>query len=501
MARAARAAAGARLARDLNHDDGASEAALGAMREQHRALEQAARQCEKRVEDIKDELAELMREAAVLHGRLGDLAGERADLVDRLRVLAASSPELGAAASRAQSAVEAAEVGLAAVRDEVVRCEGVQRETAEREIELRTALERQAAAVSAARQAYEATRGRAQHIMPNGAGERLRSVLESLNGDRPAAVPTMLLEVMKAPPALEPALRAVLGEQLDAVIVDSPGFALRAIEILKENEGGRLSFVPASIASTAKHELIEAPGIAGRLLDMVEVEPRFASMAEALMGHVIVADDLRSAYTASNLNGYGTVFVTRDGDLLWPERMISGGSGIRVESDADIDMRKRGLALEAAEQALVNAEADCEELTGRYEWARIAYRDDIDALNTARARVTTAERVANDARDGLAKAAQRRHQQREVPRNDLPDHAQRLFEVIGDGVVVDLTDRAFFGADAAGKITEMVDGQGNICGEYANRFAVVQSFGESQKFQIFFHLVGDLEQDAGAIRG
>jgi hypothetical protein len=32
--------------------------------------------------------------------------------------------------------------------------------------------------------------------------------------------------------------------------------------------------------------------------------------------------------------------------------------------------------------------------------------------------------------------------------------------VIGDGVVIDLADRAFLGADRAGEITEMVDGEG-----------------------------------------
>ena len=31
-----------------------------------------------------------------------------------------------------------------------------------------------------------------------------------------------------------------------------------------------------------------------------------------------------------------------------------------------------------------------------------------------------------------------RHQDREVPRDDLADHAERLVEMIGDGVVVDL---------------------------------------------------------------
>src|SRR6202007_1446431 len=35
-----------------------------------------------------------------------------------------------------------------------------------------------------------------------------------------------------------------------------------------------------------------------------------------------------------------------------------------------------------------------------------------------------------------------RHQEREVPRNDLPDHAERLVEVIGDRVLVDFGERA-----------------------------------------------------------
>jgi len=42
-----------------------------------------------------------------------------------------------------------------------------------------------------------------------------------------------------------------------------------------------------------------------------------------------------------------------------------------------------------------------------------------------------------------------RHQHREVPRNDLADHAERLVVMIGDGGVVDLRQRAFLSADAA----------------------------------------------------
>jgi len=242
--------------------------------------------------------------------------------------------------------------------------------------------------------------------MPNGAGDKLRTVLESLNGDRPQADPALLLEVVKAPPALEPALRAVLGDQLDAVIVDSPLFALRAIEILKQNNGGRLSFIPEAIAPAMIHSPIEAPGISGRLLDMVEVEPRFVPLAEAVMGHVMVAEDLRSALAASNLNGIGTVFVTREGDLLAPERMISGGSGARAEDGALLDWHSGARNVAAAQAALAEAEAHHETLTRRLEEDRAANRAARESFEAARNRVAEAERQAAAARTAIAKAEQ-----------------------------------------------------------------------------------------------
>ena len=76
--------------------------------------------------------------------------------------------------------------------------------------------------------------------------------------------------------------------------------------------------------------------------------------------------------------------------------------------------------------------------------------------------------------------------------------------MVGDGVVVDLADRAFFGADAAGEIAEMVDGQGNVgVASLADRLAVVEGLGKGEKLQILFHPVGDLsrmeERGAGEV--
>jgi chromosome segregation protein len=405
--RAARAEAGAQLARETSADDGAGDAALAALRAEHQTAERALRDEERRTEELKDDLAELVREAAVIRGRLADLSGERADLEAKLAAAAAEMPEVSAALGQAQQELGAAETALSDARDDAARLETVRRDTADREIETRSAVEHQASRLSAARAELATATARAQRIMPNDVGDRLRTVLESLNGDRPPTDPALLLEVVKAPPALEPALRAVLGEQLDAVIVQSPLFALRAIEILKQNNAGRLTFIPEAIGPAVTHAPIEAPGITGRLLDMVEVEPRFAPLAEAVMGHVMVADDLHSALAASNLNGIGTVFVTREGDLLAPERMISGGSGARAEDGAFLDWHSGARSVETAQRTLAEAEANHAALIHRHEQDRTASRAARESFDAARKRIAEAERQAGAAHTAIARIEQR----------------------------------------------------------------------------------------------
>ena len=78
-----------------------------------------------------------------------------------------------------------------------------------------------------------------------------------------------------------------------------------------------------------------------------------------------------------------------------------------------------------------------------------------------------------------------RHQDREVPGNDLADDAERLVEMIGDGVVVDLAERAFLRADRAREIAEMVDREREVGGRrLADRLAVVPGFGERQRSRL-----------------
>ncbi len=89
----------------------------------------------------------------------------------------------------------------------------------------------------------------------------------------------------------------------------------------------------------------------------------------------------------------------------------------------------------------------------------------------------------------------RGHQQWEVPRDDLADHAQRFVEVVRRGQFVDLGAGAFLGADATGEVAEVVSGQRDVGVEgFPHGLAVVPGFGDGQQFEVLFDAVGNFQQ-------
>ena len=93
-----------------------------------------------------------------------------------------------------------------------------------------------------------------------------------------------------------------------------------------------------------------------------------------------------------------------------------------------------------------------------------------------------------------------RHQQREVERDDLPDDAQRLAEVVGDRVLVDLRDPALLAADHRREVAEVVGRQRDVGGaRLADRLAVVVALGDRERLEVLLDRVGDAVQHPRAL--
>lgn len=86
-----------------------------------------------------------------------------------------------------------------------------------------------------------------------------------------------------------------------------------------------------------------------------------------------------------------------------------------------------------------------------------------------------------------------RHQDREVPRDDLRHDPERLVEVVRHRVVVDLAQRTLLRPDRPREVAEVVDGERDVGGEgLADRLAVLPALRDRERLQVRLHPVGDL---------
>ena len=94
----------------------------------------------------------------------------------------------------------------------------------------------------------------------------------------------------------------------------------------------------------------------------------------------------------------------------------------------------------------------------------------------------------------------RRHQQREVERDDLADHSERLLEVVGDRVLVQLGDRPLLAPDHRGEVAEVIRRQRDVGGErLAHRLAVLPALGDGEQLEVVLDRVRHLVQHARAL--
>ncbi|MNL14232.1 hypothetical protein D3C87_1351630 [compost metagenome] len=93
-----------------------------------------------------------------------------------------------------------------------------------------------------------------------------------------------------------------------------------------------------------------------------------------------------------------------------------------------------------------------------------------------------------------------RHQQGEVPGDDLADHAYGLLEVVADGVLIQLGGRALLGADAAGEVAEVIHHQRQVGGQgLAHRLAVLPGLGDGEHLYVLLDAIGDAQQQVAAL--
>ncbi|WP_238446396.1 chromosome segregation protein SMC [Desulforamulus ruminis] len=163
----------------------------------------------------------------------------------------------------------------------------------------------------------------------------MRPVRELLRApDAPAGICGTVVDLIKVPAGFETALEAALGGALQNLVTETSNQAKEAIAFLKKRQLGRVTFLPLDSLRPAppgewEKRALDLPGIVGLAAKLVEVEPRYRSVVELLLGRLVVADTLENAIKAARRTEQRLRLVTLTGELFHPGGSLSGGGAVK----------------------------------------------------------------------------------------------------------------------------------------------------------------------------
>ncbi len=136
----------------------------------------------------------------------------------------------------------------------------------------------------------------------------------------------LIADILEPDHSYETAVEAVLGESLQYILIKEQQAGLDSMKFLMENNAGRSGFVPISTIKKIHCDSWSQPDPASLLLNHVSVKPGFENIAQALLGHVVIVEDLTGALALFNQNGVHQTIVTKDGNVISPQGIMIGGS-------------------------------------------------------------------------------------------------------------------------------------------------------------------------------
>ena len=285
-------------------------------------------------ERVRERQASLGERRAAAETRRGELLERAADLERAQAEAEERRRELEESLTGARGELSASEDGIVAVEARIHEAEAtlshLRQESAGADSRLRTLLELKAN--------FE------------GVSEGGKSLLAE-RGSLPGLV-GVVADVLEVPPAYLDALEASLGEASSFVLVEDRAAIEPSLERLRRPEGGRATLVDLSaLSSGTPPELPRAKGVVGRASDLVRCEARFRTLAERLLGSVIVVESRELARELAQDSPGGLRFVSTDGEVWERGRVRAGasqGTGGLLHRETEI----RELSGRLAEQGL-----------------------------------------------------------------------------------------------------------------------------------------------------
>ncbi|NLY71385.1 MAG: chromosome segregation protein SMC [Clostridiales bacterium] len=165
----------------------------------------------------------------------------------------------------------------------------------------------------------------------------------------------VVADLIQVPLGYETAIETALGPALQNIVCNDEKNAQDAIELLKQNKAGRLTFLPLSrikpYMSNISDSISEMPGFIGLATDCIKFDNKYSNIMGYLLGRVVIVDKLSNAVALSK-NASGVFrFVTLDGEIINSGGAITGGA-YRNKTSGLLERKSKARRLEYEIQKL-----------------------------------------------------------------------------------------------------------------------------------------------------
>jgi len=168
-----------------------------------------------------------------------------------------------------------------------------------------------------------------------------KGVKEVLKNKSLQGIQGALGQIIEVPSKFEKSIEASLGAYMQNIITNDESSAKFAINYLKKNNLGRVTFLPMNIIKSNKIDTRNikcSNSIIGVASDLIKFDDKYRNIIENILGRTIIIDNIDNAIKFAKENNHKFKVVTLYGEILNPGGSLTGGS---LKVSGNILSRKR----------------------------------------------------------------------------------------------------------------------------------------------------------------
>ncbi|WMC92652.1 chromosome segregation protein SMC [Kineothrix sp. MB12-C1] len=162
----------------------------------------------------------------------------------------------------------------------------------------------------------------------DGYGGSVKKVMECKEEEK--GIIGVVADIIKVDKKYETAIETALGGNIQNIVTEDEDTAKRMIALLKKQKAGRATFLPLTSLKDPQEfknqDALKEKGVIGMADALVHTDKRYRDVAKAMLGRIVVVDNVDNAVKIAKKFNYGIRMVTIEGELLVPGGAISGGA-------------------------------------------------------------------------------------------------------------------------------------------------------------------------------